>query len=335
MNGRTGRRIERVHFLIHPVCWAEGCPNGRVAGHILREDEFLANLVLERRIRAKQNELIETMDDRDVLILYPIGQGTEMQELERFAKTRLGDRCLILRRAPPQRSDYERYLPREILADLSLEVMRAYVEFGYAWLPKAIKVLYVNRAYALDIEEELRQRGLVIDPATVVADAFGEGFEACAMTWKGMLAHYLGWAHPIENRYELSVSGAPFLVHADFRERVALRDDIRLFLWTSSHGRQIGFYARAGFRMHDHQRFARLPTNDLPVEIWTGGAERRWPVRGAEALSVKPEVGSIAVAVYEGGCKLPTDEALYLISEPDVPYDQFAALLKNADITGI
>jgi len=165
----------------------------------------------QRRPRAactrKQDALIAEMSDREALILYPIGKGNEMSELEACAEKRLGKRCIIMRRTPPQRSDYERYLPREILADLSLEVMRAYVEFGYSWLPRGGQGAVRHRAYAFDIEEELRRRGLMVDPATVVAEAFGEGFEACAMTWKGMLATYLGGRIRSKTGTKLSVSG--------------------------------------------------------------------------------------------------------------------------------
>jgi hypothetical protein len=62
---------------------------------------------------------------------------------------------------------------------------------------------------AYDIQKAFSERGLVYDPANVECVASGEGFEECAMTWKSMVARYLGLAHPIENDYELSVSGAP------------------------------------------------------------------------------------------------------------------------------
>jgi hypothetical protein len=186
---------------------------------------------------------------------------------------------------------------------------------------------------AYDIEQEGARRGWRIDPQTVEAEAFGEGFEACAMTWKGMVGAYLGWQRPIENRYELSVSGTPFLIHADFRGRLALAGDLRLFLWMSNHDRPIGFYARAGFRLADHQRFVRLPAKRPRLEVVSSTVETKWPVPGAGSRSVQQEVDWLRVAVYEGGRKLPSDDALYILGEAGTSFDEFAALLRNAEIT--
>jgi hypothetical protein len=168
MGENQNRKIDRVYFLIHPVCWAEGYPNGRLASHILREDEFYANYELEKKVRERQDAFIAGMKKNEALILYPIGTGKEMRELEAHAEKVLSDRCIILRREPPKLSDYEHYLPDDILADLSREVMRAYVEFKYSWLPSSIKVLYTNRAYAYEIEQELWQsnRSKAVMPQT-------------------------------------------------------------------------------------------------------------------------------------------------------------------------
>ena len=150
------------------------------------------------------------------------------------------------------------------------------------------------------------------------------------MTWKGMIAHYLGWAAPIENNYELSVSGAPFLLHATFRERIALEGDIRLFLWETSHKRPVGFLARAGFRMRDHQRFARIA--GLPFEIWDVSGRQHWPSPAPGNSRVRPGADYVDVAVLEGGRKLPTDGDNYIIAKAGTPYEQFRTMLTEAPI---
>lgn len=332
----TSRRIDKIYFLVHPVTWTiTGYQNGKLAPHILREDEFLANLELEKRVRVKQDELIAHMKGNEALILYPIGESKAMQDLEEYTQNTLGERCYILRRGAPAASTMGSYLPEEILAELSKEVMGAYIEFNYSWNVKAVKVLYTSRAYAYDIEHDfIKKRNLIVDPLTVKAEAFGEGFEQCAMTWKGMIPGYLGWRNPIENNYELSVSGAPFLIHARFRERIALAGDVRLFLWESGTGRPFGLYARAGFRLRDHQYFARLPLLKFKMEIFTISVERRWPVMGSENLSVQIEGNHAHVAVLEG-CKgkLPSDEALYIFGDEKTPYEVFKETLAGARIS--
>ena len=55
-------------------------------------------------------------------------------------------------------------------------------------------------------------------PETVRCTAVGEGFEQCAMIWKGMLPEYLGLATPIENDATLSVTGQLEVVFGKFQE---------------------------------------------------------------------------------------------------------------------
>ena len=112
-----------------------------------------------------------------------------------------------------------------------------------------MKVLAGNRVYADEIARESTRLGWEIDPNTVESVAFGEGFEQCAMAWKAMVGDYLGWARPIENDFQLSVSGAPCLFDAQFRERLDLDHDIRLFLWEKPNNLWLGFYARCRGRL--------------------------------------------------------------------------------------
>ena len=106
----------------------------------------------------------------------------------------------------------------ELLDDL-LEAVRHNSD---TWNAQALEVIFYNRMIALEIAREFRKRRLQVDPKTVDALAFGEGFEQCATTWKAMVGTYLGWARPIEIDYNLSVSGMPLLRQAKFQERGAL-----------------------------------------------------------------------------------------------------------------
>ena len=82
-----------------------------------------------------------------------------------------------------------------------------------------------------------------------------------------MLPHYMGLANPIENEFELSVSGAPFLVTAKFKERIALNGDVRLFLWEGENGQPIALFYQAKARLKDPQLFAHIPLKVFDLEV--------------------------------------------------------------------
>ena len=207
------------------------------------------------------------MQPDEVLVLFPIGGGPAMRDLEQHATAALGRRCIIVRRGsrdPPAawaalpspikhflddsdlegKAEFLQDVPPGVREALESEIRQAVRAGGADWNIAVLEVIYHSRLCAMDIQEELQRRNLNWNAQTVRSEAFGEGFEQCAMTWKQMLVPYLGLARPAENVFKLSVSGAPFLADAKLQERVALSEDIRLYLWVGNTGQKIGMYAR-------------------------------------------------------------------------------------------
>ena len=120
------------------------------------------------------------------------------------------------------------------------------------------------------------------------------------MTWKQMLVPYLGLAHPAENRFDLSVSGAPFLVNATLLERIDLPDQVRLFLWRSEDGRLVAMYARAWCRMRDPAIFTQIPVDGMQLEVRETHNRQLWPSPDAPVLALTRNGGHLAVPVFNG-----------------------------------
>ena len=346
--------IQRVFFMIHPTCWAEfpdGPPESFVqnGGNL---SDFYAASNWEKRVNQKQKEFISKMLEDDVLIIYPIGKSNEMRELISYAERILGTRCLVIKsdvyREPEQleemddpirhflededmegRSEFWDILPVSEREDMIKEIREACEVSGYNWRPAALKVVQGNRLYAMEIKEEFRKRGFEVDPSTVESESFGEGFEQCAVDWKSMLSDYLGWTNPIENRFDLSVSGAPILFDADFRERLSLESDIRLFLWEKSQGRPMGLFVRARARLEDPSYFVHVPIEGVSLEGWNVTGHKVWP---SENPSLAVQNGNLRVPVLSGTRKVSSElQTCYLIG-CDTAYDRFRELLYTATI---
>lgn len=352
-NGNARIKISKINFLIHPVCWdlgltKEGRPspsyiaameNRRRRGAWFEEREYLEILEWERKVNQKQRQYIESMRPEEFLVIYPIGRRPAMKALEQFGQEKLGRRCMVLRAESPnnQKTDSRKLLPEAVKIELVDEMLDALRKRGNTWSSAAMEVLEVmfyNRMIALEIQEEFQKRNLSFDPKTVEVVAFGEGFEQCAMSWKAMVPYYLELANPIENDFDLSVSGMPLLRFATFKERIALSHDIRLFLWELKDGRTMGMFARARARLADPQFFVTLPFDfkKSTIKVFSEHGEQLWPLAAAENLPVKADLaGPLKVPVYTSIRQLATDRASYVVAS-GMNLSEFRQMLTTAPI---
>ena len=347
--------VDKVYFMIHPCAWAAN-PDGppeRYEETGRNHSDWYSALKWEKAVNRRQHGLIDSIGPNEALVIYPIGASAAMRELEEHGKNALGRRCVIAR--PPSsvplhhepkvlhemdepirhfledehmegRDAFWEYVPPELIEEVKTEIRQASEKGGYDWNPSALNVVVINHMYAREISDEFKKRGLVVDPATVQAEAFGEGFEQCAVVWKSMVPGHLKWAHPVENNFDLSVSGAPVLFDASFRERLSLDNDIRLFLWEKSHGLTLGLFVRAQARLADPSYDVEVPLAGIVLEAW-GISEKVWPGRDSP-LEVRD--GRLVIPVLSGTYKR-RDETYYLLG-CDVSYEQFRNILANATI---
>jgi len=353
--GRPTTRIEKLYFMFHPVCWSMGMRGDQpppLSPGISRKD-YLACYRWEQKVNKRQKAFISRLKPNDVLILFPISRHPAMLELERHAVGVLGRRCIIIRRGgvdPPAewaklKKPIERFLnddklegkaefleqvPPKIRDELAAEIRDACRTRGFDWDIRALEVIYTSRLYAMDIQAQFTKRGLTYDRRTLSSEAFGEGFEECAMNWKAMVVPYLGLARPADNIFDLSVSGGRFLVTARFKERVRINDDTRLYLWEGQDGRPIGFFARSWCRLKDPQYFAQLPLKGMKYEVWTQAkyGTRLWP---AEDSPLKMNGSDLEVPVFNGIRRDAADIPSYVIGQ-GVTFAEFRRVLVNVAI---
>jgi len=273
------------------------------------------------------------MGPDEVLIVYPIGNRKAMTDLQGYAEQQLGRRCIVVHSTPPIRNeDPRQFLPEPTKSELMDELVETVQKNGYDWSAGALKVMLYNRKIAMEIRQEFGQRGLHFDPTTVKMLAFGEGFEQCAMTWKAMLPYYLDLREPIENDYELSVSGMPLLRSADFKERIALQGDVRLFLWQLSDGRPMGLFARGMARLTDPQLFTSISVDPKKIAVFSEAGEQFWPSTSESAPAVRASSGgSIRIPVYTSIRQFPTDKAYYIVGD-GLTFDEFRRALVSSGV---
>jgi hypothetical protein len=267
------------------------------------------------------------------MVIYPIGASQPMREIEQFAQNHLGRRCIIIRSENPsqnERVDYRKLLPNTIKLELADHLFEAVQKNGTNWSPNALAVLFYNRMIALEIEKEFSIRSLHFDPKTVETVAFGEGFEQCAMTWKAMLPYFLGFTKPIENDFELSVSGMPLLRSATFKGRAALSEDVRLFLWELKDGRPMALFARARSKLSDPQLFVSLPFDPRTLKVFDETGKLYFPSLSGLSSIVKLEtVGRVKISVYTALRQI--DTPLYLVVT-GISFEEFYRRILDAPI---
>ena len=356
-------KVSKVSFLIHPVCWdlalAKGNrigPNFRYQSFTYRggawydEKEFYEILEWERQVNQRQKEYIRGMKSDEALIIYPIGQRPAMKELEELGQRILDRRCIIIRSESPsanEKVDYRAMFPNPVKIQLLDDLLEAVRYNSDTWNAQALEVIFYNRMIALEIKQEFKKRQLKVDPKTVTAVAFGEGFEQCATTWKAMVGEYLGWAKPIENDYNLSVSGMPLLRGAILREKISLKN-VRLFLWKLQDQRTMAWLARTGGRLSDPQLFISLPFGLKEFKLFDEFGTQLWPkpVREKEKLggvhwwwmglaNDSPIrlgfKGHMRVPIAVGLIQLPTDRNIFIVSN-GVSFETFRKSLIESPI---
>jgi len=334
-----------------------GVPNGR--------DPKLWNAILawELRVHELHINFVSNMKPDEALIIYPIGDSEPMRKLIEHAQNTLGRRCVLVswqcasveflanvsnpirqflddKELPGKQefihdmlTDFGRHkMPEGLAEELEAEIRDACEIIGYDWSHQALKVIYYSRVLALEIEEQFRERGLVYNIQTARCTAFGEGFEQCAMTWKAMLSHYMGLAKPIENDFELSVSGAPFLVTAKLRERISLSGDVRLFLWEGEDGRSIALFCRTKARLKDPQLFLHMPLKGLDLQVRGVAPDAKyWPAKSSSQSAVRIYNGHLAVPVMAALRRNEADEPHYLLAS-NISFEDFRSRVINSEI---
>ncbi len=346
-------KISKFNFMYHPVCWSMQM-SGDVPGARIPKphDRFLATFKREVAVVERQKRMMAAMKPDEVLVLFPNGYSRAMFVIEQYATEMLGRRCVIIRNVHPDvpaewrklddpvgrllddpllegRDQWLEGVPPRLVEQLFDEVRQAHADPVLEVSLSTVEVVFASRIFAEQILAEFDRRNLYFDDDTVTGESFGEGFEECAMTWKQMLVPYLGIKQPVPNRYDLSVSGAKFLLNARPTQRLPLDHGTYLYLWEDENGSPIGLFARARCGLNDPPYYVTVTVDQPAIEVWGYGGGRFHPNPDS---SLQPVEGRMKLNVYSGIRRGP-DGLFYLRGGPGTTYEQFRDSLVHAPIS--
>ena len=364
-------RIRRITWIVHPYCWSMA---GDTIPANVNVENWKACLAWERDNHQQYMKMISGMEQEEAVVIYPIGNSKPMQELLEHAQSELGDRCVVVKRSSidpnflkgvkdpirqflgsaelPGKSEWVEAMltsqgafdkPEGLAAELEQELHEACQKIGYDWRPESLEVIYYSRLIAHEIEQAFKDRNLVYDPQTVKCMAVGEGFEQCAMTWKGMLPAYLGFSGPIENEATLSVTGQHHVVFGKFQERIDLGNQIRLFLWQGPEGEAVALFTRAAFRWSDPLEFATVSLKELDLEVSKVEVNQIHGRRANQISTItlgprfdpspafQPDPDCLRVPIFAGS-RRGGDHAYYIVA-PGVELSEFRQQLVKAMVS--
>ena len=328
--------------------------SGDVPGaHIPKpHDLFLATFKREVAVVERQKRFMRAMKPDEALIIFPNGYSRAMFIIEQYATEILGRRCVIVRGVHPDvpaawrklkdpvdrmlddptlegRKEWLDKIPPELADEILAEIRTAHADEGLEISLSTVEVAFVSRMFARDVTDAFGSRNLRFDADTVTGESFGEGFEECAMTWKQMLVPYLGIKGPIPNRYDLSVSGAKFLLYARPKERLALAHDTFLYLWEDEKGSPIGMFARGRYRITDPAYYVTVKVADPDIEVCGYGGGKFYPNPDS---SLQPVDGKMKLNVFSAIRRGP-DGLFYIRGAQGTSYDEFRQSLLDSPIT--
>lgn len=345
--------ISRIYFMYHPVCWSMQMMGDVPGAHIPQpHDHFLATFQREVSVVERQKRFMSEMKPDEALVIFPNGYSRAMFIIEQYATEVLGRRCVIIRDVHPDvpaawrmlddpinhllddptlegRQEWLDQVPPDLVEEILAEIREAHATEGIKINLSTVEVAFVSRIFAKEILNEFVSRNLRFDADTVTGEAFGEGFEECAMTWKQMLVPYLGIKGPIPNRYDLSVSGAKFLLRAQAIERLPLEHDTFLYLWDDEEGSPIGLFARGRCRITDPAYFVTVEVADPDLEVWGYGGNKYYP---NPKSSLQPVEGKLKLNVF-GAIRREPDGLFYIRGGAGTSYDQLRKSLLDAVIS--
>lgn len=304
--------ITKLHFLIHPFCYAIYEDTGEVFPNdppFFDNGRFGRYVEYERGLRVRWYDAISGMGPEDALVILPIGSFRTQDDLERHARQSLGPRCIILPTNPFQPAKVSPSAEPEFRMGVADDLLTAFQSRGHEWKLQDMKIAVDYRGQAWQVLASCRDQGLCFDPATVNAEAWGESFDGCVTKWSNGLGTYLGLQKPVEKEFAMTIPDAPFLLTARSVERVRVSGSVRLFLFEGSDSRPLGLFLKTEHHVWDKLLVVRLPVDSAGMEVRRKTNEKVWPA----AEGALPIVdGAVEVPIYGGSY---SDDPTYIFGE--------------------
>ena len=294
---------------------------------------------LDLRLREKEQQLIRDIGEDEAVLFLPSEEHKGNRELIEFARKHLGPRCVVCRLAKDL--DHNRkMLGPDFVKGIEEDRQRAMEARGGNLFEFELNAWEESKAWAIDLNNQLREEGYTYDPANVEFMAFGENWVGCGATYPIQMGRVFGLARPIERRFDLmNADWSPLLLDSTpVDQNLEMGEHVRLFIfksgkggpmaWTPSpdvRGRYIAQYWEGMRGIMDRPHVVQVdfpPASVREVDLF--GVE----VARARGLWADPIGGRVEMNV--GGGVFTPYYSTMIMAEEGLPLEEFrAALLKG------
>ena len=338
------KMLRRMYLCVHALSWIDITPEDeREREEAWGGGEHWPGMTetshrLDLQLREKEQQLIADAGEDDGIFFLPTGlKGNN--ELIEFGRKEMGSRCIVCRLEHDL--DYNRkVLGPDFVKGIGEDRQRAMEVRGCTLFEFELNAWEESKAWAIDLNSQLRERGYTYDPANVEFVAFGENWVGCGATYPISMGRVFGLARPIERRFDLMNPDWSRVLQdsTPIDQNLEMPEHVRLFIfksgkagpmaWTPSpdvRGRYIAQYWEGirGVMDRPHVVEVDLPPRSVR-EIDLFGVE----VARARGLWAEP-IGCRVVMNVGSGVFTPHYSTL-IMAEEGLPLEEFrAALLKG------
>jgi hypothetical protein len=232
----------------------------------------------ERLMKTRWLEAMAVLPaDSAVAIVSAHPRGPDhMEDICAQAQAILGDRCFCLRE--PEFGSREFWMQNKGKAGDPLfhDLRDAMLAQGVTWNKEEMETLFHARICAMAFFKMVSHRRMRLDLQTVECEGWGEEFEGCTAKYTLAFRKVMGLARPVELNFDMCMPGAKFVLNPKKYERIALSDELRLFLFQTTRG-PIGLFISTQCTLADRANRVRLPKALQSVVVRGKQGIRIWP----------------------------------------------------------
>ena len=295
---QTRPKLRRIYLSTHALSWAAqeealpGMPDSERERRFGMGDHWPGRgedcLRLDLRLRQNHFELIrKAREDEGFFVLE---SNPEMVEL---ARQHLGPRCVVCRLQNDLAQNCD-VLGPEFVEGLEQDRRLAEERRGCPVPQTEFSAWGRSKAWALDLNAQLHERGYHFDPEDVEMLALGENWLGCGATFPIHMGRAFGLARPIERRFDwMNPDWSPMLMGAvAVDQNLALPEHVRLFIFRTAsagptYGRYVAQYWEGMRGIVDPPRVVEVDfTAETVVECDALG----WPLCRARGLIEYPQL---------------------------------------------
>ncbi len=329
--------LRKIYLCVHALCWLEITPDD-----LRRQDpwweEWPGRWELARgldvQLQRKHQQLIREAREDEGIFFLPTGFDSN-NELIELAREHFGPRCVVCRLENDTEHNRE-VLGVDFVRGIEEDRQQAIKNRGPNLTERELYAWEHSKAWAIDLDKQLAERGYTYDPATVEFIAFGENWVGCVATFPIHMGRAFGLTKPMERRFDLiNPDWSPMLTKATPVERgLPMPENIRLFIFKTEEnvgptwGRYVAQYWEG---LHGLMDPPHVVTVEFPPDSVTECDLFGWEIgraRGTLGNQYGREGYYYGHMVMNVGCGAHTPHyATLVMAEESLPIEDFRAAL--------